>query len=402
MTSSPQPPQPIERPTVRIHPVTWIRKNLFSSWFNSLLTLLTLLFIYTVLFPFLTWIFTQARWDVVAVNIRLFLVGTFPAQEIWRVWTCVVLASGLLGLSWRIWPQVAGGVAISYGSMLLFLALLPFAPSNRIWLVLSGSLIFVGFLVGRKAVSEDHPTIRRWVAFGWLILLIVIIWLLSGLGITLPIIKTTQWGGLLLTLILAITSIVLSFPLGVLLAIGRRSSYPVISLFCTMFIELIRGVPLVTVLFMFQIMLPLFIPGGENIDKVVRAIVGFTLFTSAYIAENVRGGLQAIPKGQFEAARALGLNPLLTMLLIILPQALRIVIPANVSQFVSLFKDTSLVFIASLLDLLGVGRSVLGQSEFLGYQTEVYLFVGAVYWVFAYSLTYVSRRLEDVLGVRHR
>jgi general L-amino acid transport system permease protein len=160
------------------------------------------------------------------------------------------------------------------------------------------------------------------------------------------------------------------------------------------YIEVIRGVPLITVLFMMQIMLPLFVPGGERIDNVLRAILGFTLFTAAYIAENVRGGLQAIPRGQEEAARALGLNPLLTMGMIVLPQALRVVIPANVGQFISLFKDTSLVAIAGLLDLLGIARSVLAQSEFLGRQAEVLLFVAAVYWVFAYTLSAVSRRLE--------
>jgi general L-amino acid transport system permease protein len=215
-------------------------------------------------------------------------------------------------------------------------------------------------------------------------------------------VPTTQWGGLQLTLVLAVTGILFSFPLGVLLAIGRRSSLPAISLFCTIFIEIVRGVPLITVLFMFQIMLPLFIPGGENIDKVVRAIVAFTIFTSAYIAENVRGGLQATPKGQFEAADALGLNPVLTMSLIVLPQALRTVIPANVGQFISLFKDTSLVVIAGLLDLLGIARSVVAQSEFLGLYAETLLFVAVVYWVFAYSMTHISKRLEDVLGVGKR
>ncbi len=401
MTTTPTPPK-IERPRERFDPLGWLKHNLFSGWWNSLLTIVTLWLLYSILRPLLTWIFTQAEWEVVVANLRLFMVGTFPPEEIWRVWTCVVLTAGLMGLSWGLWPRVVGGVAISYGSVLLFLALLPFDPTNRVWLAACGVLIFLGMVIGRRLVADKHPTIARWVAFGWIILMFVVVWLLRGIGLSLPVIKTTQWGGLLLTMVLAIASIVLSFPLGVLLAIGRRSSLPVVSLFCTIFIEVIRGVPLVTVLFMFQIMLPLFIPGGENIDKVIRAIVGFTLFTAAYIAENVRGGLQAIPQGQSEAARALGLNPVLTMGFIVLPQALRIVIPANVSQFVSLFKDTSLVFIASLLDLLGVGRSVLGQSEFMGFQTEVYLFVGAVYWIFAYSLTYVSRRLEDVLGVGHR
>lgn len=395
------PPGHVEPPKKQVHIIDWLRKNLFSSWLNSILTIVTLVILYATVRPLLIWIFTQAEWRVITVNLRLFMVGTFPTEQIWRVWLCVACAAGLLGVSWSLWPRVVGGVAIIYGSILFFLALLPLALHNRMWLMVCGVLIFMGMLVGHKTNVTEHPTIRRWVAFGWLILLLVVVVLLRGFGIVLPVMKTTQWGGVLLTMVLAITGIIFSFPIGVLLAIGRRSNLPVISLFCTVFIELIRGVPLVTVIFMFQIMLPLFIPGGESIDKVVRAIVGFTLFTSAYIAENVRGGLQAIPKGQFEAAKALGLNPFFTMGFIILPQALRIVIPSNVSQFVSLFKDTSLVYIASLLDVLGVGMSVLGQAEFMGLRTEVYLFVASIYWIFAYSLTYVSHRLEDVLGVAH-
>lgn len=390
-------PELIERPRERITPLKWLRTNLFSSWYNSILTIICLTLIYLVLSQLLTWVFTQANWGVVTTNLRLFMIGLFPIEQVWRVWVCVALVTSLLGLSWGIWPQVIRGVAVAYGSALILLALLPFSSSTRVWLLVCGALIFGGFFVGRQFAAPS-----RWVVLGWVLTLPLIVYFLRGFGVLLPVIETREWGGLLLTMILSISGIVFSFPLGVLLAVGRRSPLPVISLFCTGYIELIRGVPLVTILFMSQIMLPLFIPGGESIDSIVRAIVGFTFFTAAYIAENVRGGLQAVPSGQYEAARALGLNPFLTMSLIVMPQALRIVIPANVSQFVSLFKDTSLIAIASQLDLLGIGRAVLGQDEFLGLQAEVFVFVAAMYWVFAFSMTYVSRQLESALGVGKR
>ncbi|MCG8352724.1 MAG: amino acid ABC transporter permease [Chloroflexales bacterium] len=392
----------VERPREQFNIVKWLRTNLFNTWFNTLLTLVSLVLLYVVLRPLLNWIFSDANWQVVTANLRVFMVGTFPVEQLWRIWLCVGLAATLLGLSWGVWPNVLRGIALIYASVLIFLALLPFSVPSRLILAACGVVIFVGMFLARRAVGVERLNVGRWVAISWLIFLPLVLYLLRGMGLVLPIITPNQWGGLLLTLVLAISGIVFSFPLGVLLAIGRRSSLPAFSLFCTGYIELIRGVPLITVLFMTQVMLPLFIPGGESIDRVLRAIVGFTLFTAAYIAEHVRGGLHAIPRGQHEAAKALGLNPFMTMGMIILPQALRLVIPANVSQFISLFKDTSLVVVASLLDLLGIGKSVLAQQEFLGLQTEVYLFIGAVYWIFAYSLSHVSRRLEETLGVGHR
>lgn len=387
----------IERPREPINVPKWLKQNLFSTWYNSLLTVVSLAFIYFVLSRLLTWIFTAANWQVVVANMRLFMVGTYPVEQIWRLWLCVAMLATLLGLSWGIWPTIVRSVAASYGGVLILLALLPVSGDTRLWLAGCGGLIFAGMIMGRRI-----PQWERWVATSWIVFLVVSILIIRGFGGPLPIVPTNNWGGLQLTMVLALTGIVFSFPLGVLLAIGRRSSLPVISLFCTAFIEIIRGVPLITVLFMFQLMLPLFIPGGETIDDVTRAIVAFTIFTGAYIAENVRGGLQAIPQGQFEAAKALGLNPFATMSLIVLPQALRSVIPANVGQFVSLFKDTSLVAIASLFDLLGIARSVLAQGDFLGRQTEVFLFVAFIYWIFAFSMVHVSKRLEEALGVGKR
>ncbi|NTU85837.1 MAG: amino acid ABC transporter permease, partial [Chloroflexales bacterium] len=202
---------------------------------------------------------------------------------------------------------------------------------------------------------------------------------------------------------LSVSGIVLSFPLGILLALGRRSDLPVVKWFCIAYIELIRGVPLVTVLYMASLMLPLFLPGGENVDQLVRATVAVTLFSAAYLAENVRGGLQAIPKGQGEAARALGLNVVQTTLLITLPQALRAVIPVLVGQFISLFKDTSLVVIVGLADLLGAAQSVAGQTQWLGVPggvwRETLLFVAVIYWVFSFTMSRSARQIEHNLNI---
>jgi general L-amino acid transport system permease protein len=228
-------------------------------------------------------------------------------------------------------------------------------------------------------------------------LVIVLVSGFGGEGSVLPLVPTNLWGGLLLTLLLSVVGIVFSFPLGVLLALGRQSGLPAVRALSVTYIEVLRGVPLVTVLFMAQLMLPLFLP-GVTIDRVVRAMAGIVLFSAAYLAENVRGGLQAIPRGQYEAARALGLNTWKMMLLIILPQALKIVIPVLVGQFIALFKDTSLVVIVGLLELMGIAKAVLAQPDFLGLQAEVYLFVALVYVVFCYLMSDLSQRLERRLN----
>jgi general L-amino acid transport system permease protein len=199
-----------------------------------------------------------------------------------------------------------------------------------------------------------------------------------------------------------VVGIVVSFPLGVLLALGRRSRLPAMRWVSIAYIELVRGVPLVTILFMAQVMLPLFLPAGMTVDRILRAMIGIILFTAAYQAENVRGGLQAIPAGQYEAAYALGLGGVKTTLLIVLPQALRNVIPVLVGQFIALYKDTSLVAIVGLLDLLGIARSIVSQPQFIGSQREAYLFVTLIYWVFSYVMAYISQRLEVALGVGER
>lgn len=395
----------VARPPTSLGAIAWTRKNFFSTWYNSLLTFLAVAFLVFVLRGVLTWVFVTADWRAVTSNLKLLTVGQYTADQVWRVGLGVLMVSFLFGLSWGVWGGVIRTFALALGGGLGALALLPvgtdpLALDLRLWLLANVPLMGVGFLMGRAGLIS-----RRRLLLAWLLSFGLSLLLLRGLqGMDpLPPVRTDLWGGLLLTFLLALVGIVASFPLGVLLALGRRSSLPVVSIFSTLFIELVRGVPLVSILFMASLIFPLFLPEGIRIDRVVRALLGITLFSAAYMAENVRGGLQAIPQGQIEAANALGLSGPLVTLLIVLPQALRAVIPAIVGQFISLFKDTTLVVIVGLNEILGMGKSILqGNVEFLGRQVEVYLFIAVVFWIFTYSMSYASRRLEKALGVGER
>lgn len=384
----------LKPPVASIGILGWLRKNLFSSWYNLLLTILALAIFYALVNGIIDFVRT-ANWAVVTTNLRLFMVGRYPVGETWRVQASVSLLALLLGASWGLWRGVARTAGIATGAAFLTLAILPFETDARVWL--AGNFVLIALGYGIAYFTQP----KKLTVMAWLASLPLIALLLYGVG-SLPRVTTDLWGGLLLTFALAVSGIALSFPLGVLMAIGRQSSYPVIRAFSVLYIEIIRGVPLVTVLFTAQIVLPIFLPEGFTVERVVRAIVGFTLFTSAYLAETVRGGLQSIGRGQGEAARALGLNSLQVLGLITLPQALRAVIPAMVGQFISLFKDTSLVAIVGLLDLAGIANAVIAQKEFLGLQREVLLFIAVIYFIFASSMSYASRRLERSLGVGER
>ena len=391
-----QPNQAIKPPMESKGILRWLKENLFNTWYNTLLTVLAVGFLYVVFKGILIWAFTEANWNVIPANLQLFLVGAYPKAEIWRVWVVIYTLGVLTGLSAGIWGGLALRLALVIGGVGgvigIILAFFPAPLLSRLGLLGGVGLLAVFLFLGR-----GRRGLRLWVLGGWLLSFPwTMIWL-HGFG-GLPAVLTSNWGGLLLTLILAAVGIVVSFPLGVLLALGRRSNLPAIKWVSTAYIEAVRGVPLVTILFMAQIMVPIFLP-DFRIDKILRAMVGITLFSAAYMAENVRGGLQALPKGQYEAAHALGLNYPLTMLLIILPQALRSVIPAIVGQFISLFKDTSLVAVIGLLDLLGIAKTVIANPDWLGLQAEVYLFAAMVYFVFSYSMSYISQKIEDALGV---
>ena len=260
-----------------------------------------------------------------------------------------------------------------------------------------GVVLFVnGWIIG--SLGRRERLVRRTTLIGWILAAPAILILLRGFdgSSALPLVSTRLWGGLLLTFLLTFIGITASFPLGVLLALGRRSDLPVVKWTCTLFIETVRGVPLITILFMAKLIIPFFSSALVNIDLTVRMMIGTTLFSAAYLAENVRGGLQIIPYGQIEASRALGMNPALTMTMIVLPQALRAVIPAIVGQFISLFKDTSLVAIVGLFELVGmVDTIVKGQTVYRPYQREAYIFVAIIYFVISYAMSDVSRRLEE-------
>jgi general L-amino acid transport system permease protein len=375
----------------------WLRKNLFNTWYNSLLTIGCLGFLFWSLREFVNWVTTQAQWTVIQANLRLFLVGRFPQTLYWRAWIVLAIASFLFSISSSILfrkQQDSKFVFAIFAFISSFLLIfLPLDLTSRLWLLLIAVLILLGFWVGKKFALA----IASWLSLIWLLSFPVILWLMGG-GFGLQPVTTNLWNGLMLTLLMAIVSIALSFPIGVLLALGRTSSLPIIRWFSILYIEIVRGVPLIGVLFLAQVMLPLFLPTEWRLDRVIRGIAGLVLFSAAYMAENVRGGLQSIPRGQIEAAKALGLKTYLVILLVVLPQALRAVIPAIVGQFIGLFKDTSLLSIVGLVELTGISRSILAQPQFIGRYKEVYLFVGLIYWIFCYSMSLASRRLEKQLS----
>lgn len=393
----------MQPPRLTLGPFAWLRKNLFSTWYNVLLTFVALWLLYALLRPAIQWALTEARWGVIEANLTLFMIGQYPRDHVWRVWLAIYLLGAMIGLSWGVWRHAARGFAfIALGAGIAF-AVIGLLLKSGVWInwLIADAVLLIfyalGWILPRRGASVA--------ALGWLLYFPLTLLLIAGTPFTawLPPIPTRVWGGLLLTLMLTIVGNIGALPLGILLALGRRSPLPVIRYFSISYIELIRGVPLVTILFMANLLVPLFLPVEiRPPDAVIRVMIGFILFEAAYQAENVRGGLQSIPRGQYEAAQALGLSGALTMILIILPQALRAVIPALFNSFISLFKDTSLAAIIGLFDILQIGRSVLAQSDWLGTHREVFLFAFVIYWGFNMAFTYGSRRLEEALGVGKR
>ncbi len=352
--------------TFTADPVRWLRTNLFSGWFNAILTLLGVAVAGWIVFAALDWaIFsavysgsdgsackadgTGACWPFIAAKMGLFMYGRYPEELRWRVDLTYVLA--LAALVPLMIPRVPGKLWLS-----LFL-LIPFP--------LIAYVLLRGGMLGLAGVP------------------------------------TELWGGLLVTLVVACVGIAASFPLGILLALGRRSHLPIVRYASIGFIEIVRGVPLITVLFMASVMLPLFLPSDVTIDKLLRALVGVALFSAAYLAETIRGGLQAIPRGQYEAADALGLSYWQKMGFIILPQALKLTIPGIVNSFIALFKDTSLVLIIGLFDLLGiVQQSVQSDPKWFAHSTATtgYVFAGVIFWLFCFGMSRYSAFLERRLA----
>ncbi|MGF1458602.1 MAG: amino acid ABC transporter permease [Leptolyngbyaceae cyanobacterium] len=382
----------------------WLKKNLFSDFFNSLLTVAVLAILIYGIYSILNWALRVAQWAVIPNNVGLFMTGLYPAEAYWRIWILLGIVCTLAGLSWGLLSRnlpnlfsrnVLIGLAVVCAGFVIFPPTRPSSPK----LLLMVALVAAGAWVGRL-VGQQRPGLGKWISLLWFISYFVAIWLIGG-GLGLEDVSTNDWGGLVLTLLMAVSGIALCFPLGVLLALGRRSSLPIVKWLSIAYIELIRGVPLIAILFMGQVMIPLFLPEGMRPDRVLRAIIGLTIFSAAYLAENVRAGLQAVPRGQQEAAAALGLNTPLTLSFIVLPQALKIAIPAIVGQFISLFQDTTLLSIVGLAELLGISRSILANPNYLGRYAEVYLFIGILYWFFCYAMSYGSRKIEEKLNTGH-
>ena len=380
----------------------WLRANLFPGPVNGFVTVLLGAVLVWMTLQLGGWAVSEARWSVVTDNLRIFLIGRYPGDLAWRIWLSLAILSVLTGLSAGAFGRTARMLSVTLSAVQALIALLiatsPIGMLGVVAYAANAVAVWVAYAVGLQGWMP-----RRLLTIAWIISLPVTFLLIAGFaGTPLTSVRTNDWGGLLLTVLLAAVGIVLSFPLGVLLALGRRSKLPMIRIISTGYIELIRGVPLVTILFMADLILPLFLPGEWRLDRVARAMGGLTLFSAAYVAENVRGGLQAIPTGQVEAAQALGLSGIQTNLSIVLPQALRSVIPANVGLFISLLKDTTLVGIIGLLELLNIGRAVLAQPESLGARMEVYAFVAAVFFVLCYAMSQASYRIERALGVGTR
>jgi general L-amino acid transport system permease protein len=356
------PAEELKPPVTSVGVIGWVRANLFNGWFNSLLTILTLYLLWTIVPPVIGWAFIEsvwnttgavcrdadgACWSVITNNYRFIFFGFYPYDEQWR-------------------PLIA-------------------------MLILFGLLFY----------SRDRNHWTKYLGYSWIAGLVVMGFLMKGGLFGLTSVESTKWGGLPLTLLLSIFGLTAAYPLGVVLALGRQSRLPAIKVLCVVYIELIRGVPLISLLFMGSIIFPLFLPEGITINKILRAQVAIILFTAAYIAEVIRGGLQGMSRGQYEAAESIGLNYYLTMRLVILPQALKIVIPPTVSILISAFKDTSLVVIIALFDLLKTSQTVLSNPEWLGFSREAYIFVAILYFLGCFSMANYSRKLEKELSTEN-
>ncbi|MBN2231786.1 MAG: amino acid ABC transporter permease [Deltaproteobacteria bacterium] len=348
----------IRPPIVALGVIGWVRQNLFSSVLNSLLTLVILAAALRFLPPLIRWAFIDSHWfstaaacrndggacwSVISANLRFIIFGFYPPDQQWR------------------------------------------------------PLLAMALLIGLLLYSRERTRWKPALLYTWLVGLAVMGVLMRGGLPGLPGVESSQWSGLPLTFLLAVFGMVAAYPLGVVLALGRQSHMPVIRAMCVVYIELIRGVPLISLLFMSAILFPLFLPEGLTINKIIRAQAAIIMFTAAYIAEVVRGGLQAMPRGQYEAAQSLGLNYFQTMRHVILPQALKIVIPPTVGILISAFKDTSLVVIIALYDLLKTTQSTLSNPVWMGFSVEAYIFIALIYLVCCHAMSSYSRRLEREL-----
>jgi general L-amino acid transport system permease protein len=407
-------PLPEGPPERRLPPRQWVRENLFGSAFDSVLTVVFGLFLAWAAYRVGKFVFVDADWEIIERNLTTLMVGGFPRDELWRVWAALFVLAASLGFGagaigvqrrreveeGRVEPVPKGLAARRLAPVVILVSVLLWFSGSLENLVLVLAIAGVGAIfnvVGRRTPRRLERYVPLLVLAGILIAFLVIV-AFGG-------IKWSDWGGFMLTIFLAVGGILMSFPIGVLLALGRRSSLPAVRIVCTAYIEAIRGVPLVAIIFMAVFMLGFVFPEGvERPDNVVRVLVAFVVFTSAYVAEIVRGGLQSVPAAQVEAAQALGLSPYRTTRKIVLPQALRSVIPGLVGQFISLYKDTSLVFIVGMAELLTVAENITKQPDFIaqGLIVETLLFASFIYWTGSYWMSRESQRLERRLGLGER
>ena len=359
-------------------PAYWARRNLFASVSDAILTIVGILFILWAVPPLLQWAFLNAQW-----------YGSDRSY-------CATIAQG--GLQPDGWSGACWAFVRAKFETFLFGRY----PVAERWRVVVTGALFVALLVPLLIPRIPRKFLNAVLFFG--VFPIVAFFLLVGGWFGLVFVETPLWGGLMVTLVLSFVGISVSLPLGIVLALGRRSKMPVVKLICVIFIETVRGVPLVAVLFMASVMLPLFLPPGTSFDKLLRALIGVALFASAYMAEVIRGGLQAIPKGQYEGANSLGLGYWQTMGLVVLPQALKMVIPGIVNTFIGLFKDTSLVYIIGMFDLLGIVRQNFADANWASPQTPMsgLVFAGFVFWIFCFGMSRYSMFMERQLATGHR
>lgn len=407
-------PEPEGPPGRQLSPREWMRQNLFGSVLDTVLTVIFALLLAWIAYRVGTFVLADARWEIIERNITNLMVGSFPRGELWRLWAALfVLAAalgfgmGAIGARRRREVEEGRGAKALRGLTLRRVGPLALLVGVLLWfggsvqalllvLAISAVAAACNFLGARTPHRLDR--LVPWLVFAGILVAFAFVVAFGGVG-------WNRWGGLLLTVFLSVGGILLSFPLGVLLALGRRSSLPAVRVVCVAYIEAFRGIPLIAVLFMATFMIGFFLPEGVGRpDAVTRALIGFVLFTSAYVAEIVRGGLQSVPSGQVEAAQALGLSPVRVTRSIVLPQALRNVIPGLVGQFISLYKDTSLVFIVGLTDLLGMAENITKQPDFLaqGLIVETLLFASFIYWTGSYWMSRESQRLERRLGLGER
>ncbi len=400
-------------PRLSVGAAGWVRANLFSNWFNTLLSVIFGPVLVLGLWFGLKWIFFDADWTVVTTLGGRFVIGQYNTTEacpgnncFWRPQVALMLVTMLLGMGWAVAGGLARNIAIIATVVIALFAFLPYGLDKMGWDVRLLLLANAPALLAGWALARYTPLgAPRWIAILAVAVFIITLVLFRGIpGVPgLQPVPVRNWGGLMLNLLLAVAGITISFPIGIALALGRRSRLPVVKWLCVTFIEVFRGVPLITLLFMSQTLVPLAFPEEFPQNSLFRAAIVITLFSAAYMAENIRGGLQALHPGQAEAARALGLPGWHTTMLISLPQAIRNVIPAIVGQFIGLFKDTSLVYIIGMVDIVQLSRVFIsGNTEFLDDAPEVFLFIAVVFWVFCYGMSYVSRHIEQRLGVGER